>query len=160
MTTAHKKWVPLTSPHYISNFDLNVSTQEYLDTLYNGNNSRHYYCKENKTVNMAKIYISSKKSILLIGGFHKIYFYNTKELWMYSLLTQKCNQINNISLEGHSFGFVLCSNERYIIIFGGYCDQDIKMDEISDNIYVLDIKDNNNNNWKIKQSKIHCPLPS
>eukprot|EP01084_Bolivina_argentea_P047322 87186_1 len=81
----------------------------------------------------------------------------SNEIWIYKLTTQKWIQlqINNIFTR-YDFGAVLTSNERYVVLLGGTkYDADINDDKDTNDIFVLDMKDDNN--WKIKQCKIKCP---
>eukprot|EP01084_Bolivina_argentea_P127624 225661_1 len=99
------------------------------------------------------IYVPSKQFIVLIGG----HGYNgdlRKDIWCYSLRTQKWSRIEYMTFTGYNFGIVLTSNERYIILFGGTNDEQARDTEVDD-ILVLDMKDDNN--WKLKKSKIFCP---
>eukprot|EP01084_Bolivina_argentea_P012729 23839_1 len=77
----------------------------------------------------------------------------SNEIWIYKLTTQKWIQlqINNIIFTRYDFGAVLTSNERYIVLFGGANEED----EDTNDIFVLDMNDDNN--WKMKKCKIKCP---
>eukprot|EP01084_Bolivina_argentea_P256207 431268_1 len=117
----------------------------------------------------AAIFISSKQCILLIGG-HNIAEYSFSDVWIYKLQTQKWSKIDNISFNRYQFGYVLTSNQRYVILFGGqtspftvdggcfnfmsYYLEDASSHKVVDNIFVLDMEDDNN--WKLKQCKIKC----
>merc|ERR1712228_248791 len=75
---------------------------------------------------------------------------------MGSLSTQKWTKIKNIQFEGYEFGTVLTSNERYIILLGGKNDTISEGEEV-DNIFVLDMKNEDNSKWKLRKSSIKCP---
>eukprot|EP01084_Bolivina_argentea_P028154 52340_1 len=96
------------------------------------------------------IYVSSKQCILLIGGYYDYDDPLTNEIWKYCLSSQKWTQVNiNGEFKRFDFSAVLTSNQRYIILFGGWkYDEEKDTDYKTDDIYVLDM--NNNNNWKIK----------
>eukprot|EP01084_Bolivina_argentea_P001881 3487_1 len=104
------------------------------------------------------IYIPSKESILLIGCWTDPESFinnsqgpNPKDIWIYSLALQKWRKVENVSFEGFHFGAVLTSNQRYIVLLGGYDGNHVSIPYIK----VLDMKDDNN--WKMKQSTICCP---
>eukprot|EP01084_Bolivina_argentea_P167159 290173_1 len=94
---------------YIENCKFNISH----DTLSVSNTN-------DRVFNGSVIYISSKQLILFIGGIHYDTAALQSYLWTYSLLTNKWSKIENISFEGYRFGIVLSSNERYILLFGGW----------------------------------------
>eukprot|EP01084_Bolivina_argentea_P144955 254217_1 len=137
--------------HVIRNYD-----SHWIGSI--DNNTLHIVSKptmQSSRFSGAAIYISSRQSILLIGGFNE--YGLPCDVWIYSLKTQKWNKINNISFKRFQFGYVLSSNQRYIILFGGWkyvseTDQDVEVDDI----VVLDMKDDNN--WKLKQCEIKCPV--
>ena len=116
---------------FIKNKRLNPLIDTLTDHRYNGN-----------TIGQGAIYVSSQKRIVLIGN---------NGTWIYSLKSNKWMEIKNLSFNFHFFESVLSSNQRYIILFGGWKDG-----KKSDVIFVLDMKIKNQ--WKIKKSKILIPM--
>eukprot|EP01084_Bolivina_argentea_P205651 351279_1 len=134
--------------HAIVNYKQNTQTLDIIsDTLQSEDST--------SLSSQSVIYIPSKQSILLLGGTDEEDTL-TKELWIYSLKTQKWKMINNVIFEGYWFSAVLSSNEQYIILFGGQNDSK-KYDDPVDDIFVLDIKDDNA--FKLKKSTMRCPQP-
>ena len=83
------------------------------------------------------VFKSSNKSIILIG----------RDIEEYSVTTEKWSGFEmNLSLRCDC-GTLLTSNQRYILVFGGWKRNDI---------LVVDMK--NDNEWEVKRSKICCPL--
>eukprot|EP01084_Bolivina_argentea_P205652 351285_1 len=134
--------------HAIINYKQDTQTLEIISDTLQSQNSTHL-------TDQSVIYIPSKQSILLLGGLYE-HDTLTKELWIYSLKTQKWKMINNVIFEGYWFSAVLSSNEQYIILFGGQNDSK-KYDDPVDDIFVLDIKDDNA--FKLKKSTMRCPQP-
>eukprot|EP01084_Bolivina_argentea_P038175 70599_1 len=107
-------------------------------------------------VNICKaIYIPSKQCILLIGGYDAWNVNSSKEIWIYSLSSQKWKEIENVLFEGFCFEAVLSSNGRYIVLLGGGTYNEYRNVEYVNNILVLDMK--NDNNWTMKKSSLCCP---
>ena len=103
------------------------------------------------------IYIPSIQSILLIGGFHLLDGYQ-KHPWIYSLVTQKWREIEEISFKCIDFDAVLSSNQRYVLIFGGKKPTQGLMTEYNDSIFILDMK--HVDQWKLKRCAILNPKES
>merc|ERR1712228_82068 len=100
------------------------------------------------------IYVPSKQLILLIGGYDDVVgFPPSSDLWIFSLPTQKWRKTQNIQFEGYLFGAVLTSNERYIVLLGGINDHKHYVDDI----FVLDIKNEDDSKWKLRKSTVKCP---
>eukprot|EP01084_Bolivina_argentea_P253416 425658_1 len=118
---------------------------------------RNTFSMNSDTLRQASaINIPSKQLILLIGGYTDN-LANNKNLWIHSVSSNHWKKLKNISFEGYSFGCVLTSNERYIILFGGFAyNYNYECDTARNNIWVLDMK--YDNNWKIKKSEICCPM--
>eukprot|EP01084_Bolivina_argentea_P095352 171456_1 len=63
--------------------------------------------------------------------------------------------MENISFDIQHFGCVLTSNQRYIVLLGG-CKFTAITGFNYKTIFVLDM--NKKNNWKLRKSRIHCPM--
>jgi len=98
------------------------------------------------------IHIPSKHCILLIGGYDD-HNKAQPDLWIFSLSAYKWKKIQNIKYLTYAFGAVLTSNERYIVLLGGMNIGCVRYDDI----YVLDMKNEDENKWKMKKSSIKCP---
>ncbi len=112
------------------------------------------------------IYIPSKSCIVLFGGYYAEEFgmqcdgyfpHLSNEIWCLSLLSKKWTRmVQDIGMHRYNLQAVLSSNERYIILLGGYLyDQQTDTRFESDDICVIDIKDNDK--WKIAKCKFQCP---
>merc|ERR1712228_377483 len=76
------------------------------------------------------------------------------DLWIFSFPTQKWTKIENLQFDAFDFGSVLTSNEHYIVLLGGAIDtgqQDV------DDIFILDIRNEDESKWKFRKSSIKCP---
>eukprot|EP01084_Bolivina_argentea_P001143 2093_1 len=137
--TAHdKQWIGTISNNSINCLHDSLSNRDSMDVR-----------------RICPIYLPSKQSVLILGGYYDYAQSEChKKLWLYSLATQKWTQIDKVMFEGFLFGAVLTSNEKYIVLFGGYND-DKAFDDSVDTISVLDMTDDNN--WKIRKSNIVCP---
>eukprot|EP01084_Bolivina_argentea_P204584 349409_1 len=99
----------------------------------------------------AAIYVSSKQCIVLIGGWYEEDWCEfpplRSDIWVYSLTSQKWTKMDNVWYKRFNFNAVLTSDERYILLLGGYkYVEGINDDEETNDIFVLDMKDDNN--WK------------
>merc|ERR1712228_560319 len=88
-----------------------------------------------------------------------------KFVWMYSLKNKKWTK-TSCRFQGYKFAAVLTSNQRYIILLGGHRNSpepdaypNKTKTEKYGKISVMDLKSNNSNGWKIKESKIRLPQP-
>eukprot|EP01084_Bolivina_argentea_P204585 349410_1 len=102
-------------------------------------------------VGAAVIYVSSKQCIVLIGGYYEEDGWGFPplrgDIWVYSLTSQKWTKMDNVWYKRFNFNAVLTSDERYILLLGGYkYVEGINDDEETNDIFVLDMKDDNN--WK------------
>ena len=112
------------------------------------------------------IYVKSKNILLLIGGKDRLNkIKKGVGIWKFSLKFKKWYKIcDGIKFKFHSVSVTLTANENYVIIAGGYYLANNKKNHIkykilnNDKIYVLDIKNNNNNKYKLFKSTIKCPL--
>eukprot|EP01084_Bolivina_argentea_P084978 153624_1 len=111
-----------------------------------------YMRKEVPLKNGSAIHIPSKNCILL---FHCSYG-DTIELWLFSLTTKQWMNIDHIYFKSDIdvVKAVLPSNEDYVILFRSYNSINSYK---SNDIIVLDIKDENISNWKVKQCEISFP---
>eukprot|EP01084_Bolivina_argentea_P306634 529891_1 len=98
------------------------------------------------------VYVRAKQCILLIGGYYKNGNASqySRDIWKYCLSSGKwtkkdCLGLSNIPNSNiANYCGILTSNQRYIVLLGGL------------NICVLDMIDDNN--WKMRQCKIKCPI--
>ena len=110
------------------------------------------------------VYVPSKNIILLIGG--KSGDDKPLGIWKFCVLSQKWTKMNDIKFEHFNVSVALTSNEKYVIIAGGYdqtmheksCDharQKIRC--YSDSMFVLDIS--NDEQYTLKECTIKVPIP-
>ncbi len=145
--------------HMINAHDCNIivsATDNKLSILHNTINNNNNN-NNNGLYGGKSIYIPSKQCILLIGGYYDDEISLSNEVWNYKLLTQEWTKINNISFPTIDFAAILTSNEKYIILVGGstYRD-DIQDTKDTNDIYVLDMNDDNQ--WKMRECKIKSPV--
>ena len=111
------------------------------------------------------IHVKSKNILLLFGGCDLLYMYDSgncrylDEIYRYFIDDDKWELLNDIKLpqKMHSFGCVMTSDEKYIILFGGEVKRSSYSsdDQYIDTIYVMDT-----DTMKIKLSNIKCPSKS
>ena len=91
------------------------------------------------------IHVPSKEIILLIGGDRTL----KRTLWIHSLKTNKWSSIENI-FDGYQFGAVLTSDQRYVVLLGGWRRLHDDDEWHGTRISVMDLE----NEWKIRESSI------
>lgn len=72
-------------------------------------------------------------------------------IWMFSFSTNKWRKIDYLKFDNSGASAVITIDENYIIIYGGWNKNFQQMDDI----YVLDIKEDNQ--YKLKKSVIKVP---
>lgn len=100
------------------------------------------------------VYVPSKSCIVLLGGGDDDIGAFKPFSWKYCLKTEKWSKIKNVLLECYGSKAVLTSNQRYIIVCGGWRKNNHGTASKSDAIYIIDMK---NKKWKLRKSKIRSP---
>ena len=102
------------------------------------------------------LYIPSRKCIVMLGGRgYDTMKTNMREIWIFWLASQKWTTIKNIAFDRYNFGAVVTSDEKYILIFGGWINGNSYIGKPTNEISILQITENND--WKMKQCSIKCP---
>ena len=112
---------------------------------------------------LSLVHVPSKQMILMIGG-SDIHNYDKRNyseedkrrrigIWKFCLISQKWTKLQFVGTDFKQANVrcALSSNEDFVIIAGGW---DNIMEE-SDEIFVLDLRDNNQ--YKLRKSEIKCP---
>eukprot|EP01084_Bolivina_argentea_P061211 111874_1 len=102
------------------------------------------------------IYVPSKQMILLIGGETEPELGESIGIRKFCLKSNKWQNIKHISFDYHAVSAVLTSNEQYVIISGGYHNNENRLLNHTNVIHVLDIR--NDNNYVLRKSEIVCPM--
>eukprot|EP01084_Bolivina_argentea_P083288 150816_1 len=102
------------------------------------------------------VYIPHKKKIILIGGRDVPYSDKKnsiciKHIYEYSLESNVWTAVENVTFTGYWCSTAITSDQKNIIIVGGFDESR----NISDNIYVLQINDDG---YKLRKSSISVPI--
>lgn len=119
--------------------------------LYGANES---ISKTEKDFRSPAIYVASQQIIVRLGTSDDHNDAMCSNLLIFSLGTQSWRKIKNLKFRAQSFGSALCSNEKYIVLMGGYIE--VGNIDVGD-IYVLDIRNDDVSKWILNKSSIKCP---
>ena len=90
------------------------------------------------------VYVPSKSKILLIGGIDHTQDKMIRNVRSYCMKSKKWRIIEEVNLEKYLVSTILTANEKYVIISGGKKEKRIDGRCYTDDIYILDIRDDEN----------------
>ena len=132
---------------------MHIERSRELGELYTYFNIIHHW---NNITNTQIIYVLSQNIMLLIGGGNRNWYCNKNRfngIWKYEFSIARWSKIKNLSLNLYGHSAILTSNEKYIVIAGGYLNK-----IISNNIYILNIS--NPEKYILTQTIISSPFPN
>ena len=143
------------APHYVWNFNHKRNIYKLI---------HNFKFERGNLMYISLVHVSSKQMILMIGGSDSCYYHNNDRydeehkkrrigIWKFCLILQKWAKLQFIGpdFKQANVRCVLSLNEDFVIIAGGW-DRNL---EKSDEIFVLDLRDDNH--YKLKKSQIKCP---
>ena len=98
-------------------------------------------------------YLKQKQRLMIFGGYSEDFNVCSNEIYSYSMKLEKWSRCpTGIPLKLHLMGIISTKDEKYIILFGGWGDEDHGAKD-SKNIFVYNVDDD-----IIYQSKLELPI--
>eukprot|EP01084_Bolivina_argentea_P158022 275314_1 len=154
----------------VFDFELNgtayVSTAEYeLHIVCGAESNKHFIWTQNNSYgrkyefkqfdtfgslsNAGLVHVKSKNILLLLGGYNHTDWICSDAIYSYDIDKNEWVEINTtLPVAMDSFGYVLTTDKKYLLIFGG-SDEDSRK---KDAIYIMDIE-----TMLIVKSRLKCP---